>query len=261
MGTWGDSIFADDEAQDIYHHYRRLYNQGKDHPAVRREMERAWSESISDSDDGPLFWFAVARAQWEYGALDKDVLGHVKEIAKKGLGLDRWQEAGARALARRKEIVREFLEKIRRPNPKPKKRKVERRYPPIYQPGDCLAIRLSDDTFGAVLVLAIDDTHHTEGIDFVGFLEWHAKKKPPLDLFQQRRWLGHKKKRSIDPDVMMCLARFHRREKKNIEQIGHVPLRKDDPKYTRTGRMGGWDNVRRDLEIYYGLRSHGDESA
>ncbi len=264
MGAWGDSIFADDDAQDIYHHYRRLYNQGKEHAQVRRELERTWADSIADSDDGPIFWFAVARAQWEFGALDADVLRRIAEIVEKGLGLDRMREGGPRMLAKREKVVREFLDKISRPNPKPKKRKVEKRYPPVYQPGDCLAIELSDGTFGAVIVLATDDKHDTEGVDYVGYLEWHANEEPPLSFFSERRWLGARKARDVGKTVkgkswigsgtIMCFARFHRQMKNRIRRVGQVSLRKDDPKYDGTGRTGRWDEVSSDLEEYYGLR-------
>jgi hypothetical protein len=254
MGAWGDSIFADDDAQDVYHHYRRIYNQGKEHAEVRQELERAWADSIADSDDGPIFWFAVARAQWEFGALDADVLCRVEEIAEMGLGLDRWREGGPRMLAKREKVVREFLEKIRQPNPKPKKRKVEKRYPPIYQPGDCLAIELCDGSFGAVIVLAVDDAHHTEGFDKVAFLEWHAQEVPPLSFYEERRWLGAKRKGWVRPGTISCFARFHRQMKNRIQRVGQVSLRKDDPKCKGLDRTGGWDNVSSDLEEYYGLR-------
>jgi hypothetical protein len=264
MGSWGDSIFADDDVQDVYHHYRRLYNQGQDHTEVRRELERAWAESIEDSDDGPGFWFAVARAQWEFGALDADVLRRIEDISEKGLGLDRWREGGPRMLAKREKLVREFLEKIRQPNPKPKKRKVEKRYPPVYQPGDCLAIELCDGSFGAVIVLATDDTHDTEGFDCVGYLEWHAKIEPPLSFFSERRWLGAKEARElaqtikgeswIGSGMISCLARFHRPMKNRIRRVGQVSLHSDDPKHKRLGRTGRWDEVASDLELYYGLR-------
>jgi hypothetical protein len=118
MGTWGDSIFADDDAQDMYHHYRTLYNEGKEHDDVRQEMQRIFADEIRDSDDGPIFWFAVARAQWEFGSLDPKVLKQVEKIMKEGLGLDRWREGGEKMLVRRKKVRGEFLDKIRQPNPK-----------------------------------------------------------------------------------------------------------------------------------------------
>ena len=258
MGAWGDSIFADDDAQDAYNHYRRLYNQGKEHADVRQELERDWADSIADSDEGPVFWFAIARAQWEYGALDADLLQRVAEIAKQGLGLDRWREGGARMLAKREKAVHEFLAKLSLANPKPKKRKVEKRYPPIYQAGDCLAIELCDGTFGAVIVLATDNAHHTEGIDCIGLLEWHANEAPPLSFFNERRWLDIKRKSSLSfpPDEpVKCFARFHRPMKDRIRRVGQVPLRPDDPKCVGPGpcRTDRWDNVCFDLEEYYGL--------
>jgi hypothetical protein len=252
MGAWGDSILADDDAQDVYHQYRRLYNQGMEHAKVRRELERTWADSIADSDDGPVFWFAVARAQWEFGALDPDVRRRIEEIAEKGLGLDRWREGGPRMLAKREKVVREFLDKIRQPNPKPKKRKVEKRYPPIYQPGDCLAIELMDGSFGALIVLATDDTH-AEGIDEVAFLEWHAHEPPPLSFFDERRFV--EPKGWVNTNWMGCLASCHRSMKGRLRLIGRVPLRADDPKCKGPGAGGRWEHVAGVLEGYYGLRT------
>lgn len=254
MGAWGDSIFADDDAQDVYHHYRRLYNKGIEHHEVRRELEQAWREMIDDSDEGPIFWCAVARAQWEFGALDIDVLTKVKQIVDEGLGLDRWREGGSKLLAKREKVVREFLEKIESENPKPKKRKVEKRYPPIYEPGDCLAVELSDGTWGAVIVLATDDTHHTEGRDYVGLLDWHSVDKPSLSFFNLRRGLGSKGQKFAPPPMLMCLARFHRRAKKRIQKVGQVEQLSTDPKYTGTGRMGSWDDVITDIESHFGVK-------
>jgi hypothetical protein len=253
MGTWGDSIFADDDAQDIYHHYRQLYNQGQTHDEVLRQMEQDWAETLADSDDGPIFWFAVARAQWEFGELTPDVLRRVEEIAEQGLGLDRWREGGPRMLAKCEKAVREFRDKLRTSNPKPKKQKIAKRYPPIYQPGDCLALELCDGSWGAALVLATDDRHATEGRDYVAALEWHASEEPPLDFFHQRLWLGSSSPQFVRPSTIMCFARFHSKMKQRIRRLGQVPLKQGDPKYNGTGRAGGWDNLISEVERYYGL--------
>jgi hypothetical protein len=157
-------------------------------------------------------------------------------------------------LARREKIVREFLDKIRTPNPKPKKRKVEKRHPPVYQSGDCLAVELSDGTFGAAIVLDTDDSHDTEGFDFVGLLEWHSAEQPPLKSFDKRRWIRPPKAGRLIPIVRKCFARFHRKVKGKIVRVGLVSRHKDDPKSDGTGFVGRWEEVISDLEHYYGLR-------
>ncbi|WP_425616360.1 hypothetical protein NA78x_000006 [Anatilimnocola sp. NA78] len=251
MGTWGDSILADDDAQDVYEHYRKLFNEGKSHAAVLRELKQDWAETIADSDEGPTFWFAVARAQWEFGELDKAVLKRVEQIEKKGLGLERWREGGPKLLAKREKVVREFLEKIRQPNPKPKKPKAEKQHRSIFQPGDCLAIELSDGKFGAAIVLATDDTH-VQGFDWVVYLEWHDAEPPPLDFYTKRRWFNTKL--SWLDRATWVLASTYRKTKNKIRHIGNVPLKANDPQSTVRSN-GGWSSVIGAIERYYGIES------
>jgi hypothetical protein len=251
MGTWNVSIFSDDEALDVYERYRSLYNEGAEHEEVLEQMKQESAESLNDSDDGPIFWFAVARAQWEFGELDPDVLRHVEEIDAEGLGLDRWREAGPRVLAKREKVVREFLEKIRQPNPKPKKRKVEKRFPPIFQRGDCLAIELSDGKFGAAIVLETDASH-VQGFDWLVYLDWHDNETPPLSFYEKRRWV------SADGGwidrACWIFASTYRTFKKHVRHIEHVPARPDDPK-SKVRNSGGWDSVARALERHYGVEA------
>lgn len=255
MAAWGDSILADDDAQDVYHHYCRLFNQGKEHAEVRQALEAGWADSIADSDEGPTFWFAVAQAQWEFGSLEEAVLCRVLEIADKGLGFDRWREGGSKMLASREKVVREFLDTISKPNPKPKKRKVEKRYPPLYLPGACLAVELHDGTFGAAIVLATNDKHHTEGFDIVALLEWHSVERPPLTLFDQRPWIRPAEDGRLIPVVRKCYARHHAKAKGQLISVGQVSRHKDDAKRTGTGFAGRWQELISDLEYYYGLRT------
>lgn len=255
MGTSGDSILADDDAREVYDHYRRLINQGQDDAAVRQALERSWADSIADSDDGPIFWFAVAQAQWEFGKLDPEVMRTVAEIVDGGLGLERWREGGSSMLAKREKVVREFLDKISKPNPKPVKPRVEKRYPPIYLPGDCLAVELSDGSFGAVIVLACDDRHETEGFDIVALLEWHSAERPPLELFEQGLLIRPDEDGRLIPVVRKCYARSHKKMQNKLHQIGQVSRHKTRDINKATRFMGRWEEVISDLEHYYGLRS------
>lgn len=255
MGTWSESILADDDAQDVVHHYRRLYNQGMEHTAVRQALEQGWAEAIADSDEGPIFWFAVAAAQWEFGALDADLLERIREIVEQGRGLDRWREGGPHLLAKREQVMREFLHEVSQRNPRPKKRKVEKRHPPIYLPGACLAAELGDGTFGAVLVLATDDRHETEGFDIVALLEWRSADKPPLPTFHQRQLIRPDANGRLIPVVRKCFARSHRTARSKLTQVGQLARPESDAPLLRTRFQGRWQEAITDLEHYYGLRS------
>ncbi|WP_145243060.1 hypothetical protein [Urbifossiella limnaea] len=246
---------ADDDALDVVRHYRRLYNQGMDHAAVRHALELGWAEAIADSDDGPVFWFAVAAAQWEFGALDADLLVRIQEIAEQGRGLDRWREGGPSLLAKREQAVREFLHVVRQRNPRPKKRTVEKRHPPVYLPGACLAAELGDGTFGAVLVLATDDRHETEGFDIVALLEWRSADKPPLRTFRQRQLIRPDADGRLIPVVRKCFARFHKPVRGKLTQVGQLARPESEETHLRTRFQGRWQEAITDLEHYFGLRS------
>lgn len=78
----------------------------------------------------------------------------MKKIAQGDLGLERWREQGPRAVAARKKVVSAFLKKIQTPKKKPRRSAAAKPKAPkkaskkrsIYQPGDCLSVRLSDGT-------------------------------------------------------------------------------------------------------------------
>jgi hypothetical protein len=59
-----------------------------------------FAAEITDTDDGPLFWIALADAQWAYDGLESQVLKRVQEDFESGRGLERWGE-DPRGLSRR----------------------------------------------------------------------------------------------------------------------------------------------------------------
>ncbi len=187
--------------------------------------------------------------------LDEEVLRRVEEIVDQGLGLDRWREGGPRMLSKREKVVREFLDQIRKPNPKPIKWKVDKRHPPIYLPGDCLAVELGDGSFAAVLVMACDDRHVTEGFDIVALLEWHSTEMPGLKVFEKGRLIRPKEDDRLIPVIRKCYARSHKKMQNKLHQIGQISRRSYNAINKPTRFMGRWEEVRSDLEHYYGLRS------
>ena len=240
MGAWGHGILSDDFARDVYDAFLDKYNDGLEGPRIRKALELQFAEAILDRDEGPVFWLALARAEWECGALEPDILKRVEAAVTGELGLDRWREAGEKALAGRRKALRGFLETLRRPKEKPRKRKKPKLIPAPYDPGACLAFRLEDGDYGAALVLAADTSHKTEGMNLVATLKYKQPEMPGLEVFEAREWLvltHHAWKGK--PDISWCLARFHKRDGKNLEVVGVIPLIPSDPK--TAGTYSGWD--------------------
>jgi|SRR5580700_1364549 hypothetical protein len=120
MGAWGPEILQDDVAADVYADFMERFEEGMSLVEIRSELEVEYAEYLDDEDDMPVFWLAIARAQWECGGLQADVLAAVKHIIDSGTGLERWEEAGEAALQERREVLKEFAALLDEPNPRPR---------------------------------------------------------------------------------------------------------------------------------------------
>lgn len=138
MGTWGPAILSDDLAADVHADYLARYDEGAALETIADELGEAYAEERNDPDEEPVFWLALARAQWECGTLDPAVLAEVEDIVANGRGLDRWREAGPKQLAKRERALAAFLSQIRTPQEKPRKRRPRRLRDAVYAAGDCL---------------------------------------------------------------------------------------------------------------------------
>ena len=93
VGTWGRAILSDDFARDVYDEYLRLYDAGRGREEIARQLLSAHSADL-DEDDVPLFWLALAKAEWETGEVSANVLSRVAITVADERGLERWREAG-----------------------------------------------------------------------------------------------------------------------------------------------------------------------
>ena len=122
MGAWSTTILGDDFAADVYGEFLDAYNDGKELSAIRRELEMKNKNELNDPDEGPIFWLALAKAQWDCGFLDSDVLTKVGEIVNQELGLDRWREATPRDFEK-KMLSRNSMQKFIHPIPNQRREK------------------------------------------------------------------------------------------------------------------------------------------
>ena len=120
MGAWGHGIRQDDFVCDVIGDFDDLLKAGKSVVDATMDLVSRFSAEINDTDNGPLFWIALADAQWTYGGLESQVLQRVQDDFNSGRGLDRWIE-DKRAFARRQDAIRKFINKISASNPRPKK--------------------------------------------------------------------------------------------------------------------------------------------
>ena len=273
MGAWSTAILGDDFAADVHGEFIEAYNDGKELKAIRSQLEAENKSTLNDPDEGPVFWLALAKSQWDCGALDSDVLAKVGEIVNQELGLDRWREGTAPSLEKRKKVLSEFYAKLQTQNLKPKKRKPPKLIPAAFEAGDCVALSLPSGGYGAALVLAVDNSHKIYGQNLVGVLRYRSKQKPPLALFKSRRWLSAKRQAlprlvklgglfsldmrrgifSNEKIIWWCSGYSFRKSKYSLEKVGSVKIRWLDPKKSRS--HCGWDVLALTVERHVNLES------
>lgn len=248
MGTWGFNILDDDTTRDVYDDYMEAFNAKVAPDDIMRELEAKYPSAIGDDeDDGPLFVLAVAKAQWDCGHLRPETIAMVKRIVDEGLGLENWEDEGPKVLAKRKAKVAAFLQAIQTLNPKPRKPKAPTQRKPPFEAGDCLAMRLSDGEYGAVLVLAAewpnpDPRKESHGTNVVGVLKYKSATPPTRADFVGRAWLHltHHSWGKYTPDGKGCpeIVRVSRHSFKSVaatfQIVDRVELFDTDPRDSRS---------------------------
>ena len=242
MGSWGHGIRQDDLVQDVIDDFRGLLKDGLSIADATSTIESKYAASLKDEDERPLVYLALADVQWTYGALDSAVLGRVRSDIESEAGLARWRETSASDLAKRRKILRRFLDKLETENPRPAKlpKRIVRK--PKFNAGDCLSITLSNGQYGAALVLASDHSDLEYGKNLLAVLDYMEADKPSLKVFKKRRWLRMTHHDwSGDLDLSWYLPVGFREGKKRLETVGTIRLRRRDPKDSLM--YSSWDEL------------------
>lgn len=147
MATWGPKIYQDDIAEDVRNYYKDQLKRGKTNEEVTKELIDSNQDIISDIDDAPVFWFALADTQWELGRLLPFVKQKALEYLQKGTNLERWKAESStqKEIKIREEVLNELEQKLNSEMPKEKKMTQYKLYKCEWKTGDIFAYRLESD--------------------------------------------------------------------------------------------------------------------
>lgn len=223
MGTWGVGILSDDLAKDVYDEFMELYDDGLSLFDIRSKIEDSFQNM--DEEETHLFTLALAKAQWECQALDKDILDRVRYIVQNEIGFESWKKEGIAAYNKRARILNEFLNTIQIPKEKPRKRRKITKAEAPYEPGSCLTFKLLDGSYGGALVVGKDNSHKTEGFNAVAILDLSSNTKPVIEQFLKAGVIQRKSiKGSMENEIVNCPARLHKKQGKGFEVVGSIVL-------------------------------------
>ena len=146
MGAWGPKLYQDDIAQDVRDTYKDRLRRGKTTKEITEELIEEYSEEIEDIDDGPIFWFALADIQWDYGRLLPKVKENAIKWIEDGSDIRRWEEEGtAKEVKVRKEVLEKLKNKLKSPMPEEKKVSQYRLYKCQWKIGDVYAYKMNSE--------------------------------------------------------------------------------------------------------------------
>jgi hypothetical protein len=199
MGAWGTAIFSDDLACDVRDAYRGLLAEGHSRQQATKRLIDQFAQAIKDYDDGPIFWLALAKLQWEYGRLDERVKANALKLIDTGVALKRWTERAvdARDGNRRQRVLAKLRDQLCSPQPAPKQIRntsgllsgtvaKAAEYPFVpkstagLEPGQFWSIPLDNGRIacGRVIQLRMEDGKRDSRAFLAGLMDWWGLKPP-----------------------------------------------------------------------------------
>ena len=145
MGAWGFKLYQNDTTLDVKDAFTELYRECKSVKQITDKLIIEYKDIISDVDEGPLFWFALADTQWDMGVL----IPMVKEKALYWIDKCRsrlnFQSADISEKKSKQKTLDNLQTKLLSPQPEAKRVVKRRTYKCEWNIGDVFAYRLESD--------------------------------------------------------------------------------------------------------------------
>jgi hypothetical protein len=190
MGAWGTSLYANDSASDLRGDYVDKLRRGQSNEEITLELISNNQEIMGDVEEEPLFWFALADTQWNYGRLLPEVKEKALYFLDRDEELERWKDSGEKKFKAWINTLEKLREKLLSPPPPEKKVSRYRFYQCKWQLGDVFAYQFTSDyskergVFGQYIIfrkITESDLWPGHMIPTVIVYQWIGNEIPPLD--------------------------------------------------------------------------------
>ncbi|MBQ7551650.1 MAG: hypothetical protein IJT04_09010 [Bacteroidales bacterium] len=145
MGAWGTALYSNDICHDVRSDYIDKLKHGKTSEEATKELINENLDIMGDVEEEPLFWFALADTQWDYGRLLLTVKEKALYFLGQGEELQRWQESGQDEIVAWAKTLIALKKKLESTQPKIKRITKYRLYNCEWKMGDVFAYRFSSD--------------------------------------------------------------------------------------------------------------------
>ncbi|MCU0829588.1 MAG: hypothetical protein MUE52_19940 [Tabrizicola sp.] len=178
MGTWGVGLFSDDTACDVRDDYRQAISEGLEPEAARDRVLERFAGTLSDPDEAPLVWLALAATAWKMGRLDDATRDRALNVIAQREGMERWEEAGLGE--KRAAELAKLSDQLRSPQKPPVAARKKRGFTSTWDLGEIVGYRQETGMW-----LALHVVGHTKGevgaFPIVNLLDWTSDTAPPTE--------------------------------------------------------------------------------
>ena len=245
MGAWGVAIFSDDLAADIRFDFRELIGDGLTPSEATDRLKAEYASSLDDPDEMPVFWIALALAQWKLGRLEENTKKMALQVIDDGTDLARWDDAKDRA--KRETVLAKTRSELLSASPPAKRVPRTIRESNDWQTGETIGFQLSTGRWTMFRVIG----HHTDkGGRFAvcELLNWVGEALPTQELIAELKIAKENTPRGLSQFVFQ-----EPRKKKERERVVRMG-------YSTTPQqiLGGytllvWPHVDNQLKEIFGL--------
>ena len=104
-------MYSDDLAADLRSDFRDLIGQGLSGDEALERLSSQYASSLSDSDEAPVFWLAVADTAWRLGRPQERATAEALRVIETGADLRRWADAKGRS--KREAVLQQLSANLR----------------------------------------------------------------------------------------------------------------------------------------------------
>ena len=176
MGAWGTAVFSDDFACDVKDQFRDFLAETDDTSEAIIKMKDLHAESLEDSDDGPVFWIALAATAWKLGRLDESTKQQALTVIESGADLQRWED-DPNLKKRRGKVLERLAQQLQTVQRQPVKIRKRWTAENDWHLGEVLGLKLSSDNWTLIHVTG----HHVDRggrLAVCQLLNWYGSSKP-----------------------------------------------------------------------------------
>ncbi|MBK8268867.1 MAG: hypothetical protein IPK83_11415 [Planctomycetes bacterium] len=220
MGAWGTAIFSDDLAQDIRLEFRELIGDGLSPEEATKKMVRKNKSALSEPEEAPVFWMALAATQWKCGRLIHSVKNKALAAIKDPASLILWREEGEKLVRKRQAVMAALKVQLLSPQPPPKRLSKVFHDRTDWRIGHAVSYRLLSGKYVVLRVIGLDSDAKSQTA-IVDVCDWVGVKVPSANFIakcprKRSKWYDRniKEAKALKGEERNCALRWEENDGK-----------------------------------------------